>query len=326
MKIFNSIHNHEVSCYLEILYHASASKEPVSEPELRQIIQKYPLMGFDSMKRILKFLQDSGILCEASEKGHYQLAEDNLKPVRPILTSPEIDYLHYILEHPLSTLFLTESLRSKLLTLCRGKTSRILNPEYIIDLRSKYSLDMPMPPEDFRTIVKAIEQNRRIRYRYTTKDSSDETQAECVPYRLEYSDTDGRWWLLLYDELQQRSIKAILSNLQQIELGSRHSLSDAAFQESLQRLKSEQKLVLRVNDQKNALLRCFSLFEQQDRLSVKKVAEGEYLLEMTYYAFDNKEILKKLLFLGDQVILEAPENLRQEYLQNLKSILKNHGG
>lgn len=326
MKIFNHIKNVEVSCHLEVLYQASCKGGILSKNEIKDIVGKYSLGGFDNTEKVLAFLQQGKLLCKREDQQVYELVDKTSGTIFPLVTVLERDYLKYIMESSKARIFLPEELYDRLSQDLDKIESRILDRQYILDIKPDFPERNPMGGSDFRMVLDAIDQGRRIHYGYVTQYSQEISFSENIPYRLEYSDYDGRWWIILYDEQEKRTIKAQLKNLSQISMGEPHGVSDRAIKQAIESKKSEKKLVLLVEDGKNALYRCFSLFGTQERISVEKIAEGIYQLELNYYLFDREEILKKLLFLGSKVRVKEPRELVEAHLDNLRKILQNYEG
>ena len=218
-----------------------------------------------------------------------------------------LDYLQYILRLPEASLFLPADLREKLLA---------DTPDALLQLHRlipENSTDTPrLCPEDFQTLLQAICQQREICYSYRTKDSQDYIRTTCVPWKLEHSVYDSRWWVILYDPTAGRTIKAVLSNLQDVHLGGKHGISEAQILEAMDALKDPEPVRLVVKDTKNALERCFLCFENREFIQTEALGEDLYSLAFTYYRFDTEEILRKLLYLGPAVTLAGPESLKNQ--------------
>lgn len=325
MSIFNSIKNVEVSCYLEILYYMTSHRGKSTKKEIEDIVQKYSLGGYGNSEKILCFLMDIGLILYDVPTDVYCLV-NNTERLLPIVTDWELDYLKYILDKPQAKLFLTKDLIEKLKLGNALIRQPLLYEEYIIDMKSKYADEIPQDSDSFIKIAEAIEKGYRISYCYTTKKSKEKKFSEAIPYRIEHSEMDGRWWVLLYHEAERRSIKALLEHLSQVELMEKAPLLNDEVKNFLFEKRGNQQMVLRIMNEKNALFRFFSLFEQQERKPPEELSDGSYRVEISYYEFDKHEILKKLLYLGGKVVLEEPKELLQEYLGELKMIMQRYGG
>jgi predicted DNA-binding transcriptional regulator YafY len=63
-------------------------------------------------------------------------------------------------------------------------------------------------------------------------------------------------------------------------------------------------------------------FERQMLRTIRRREDGNYLLSFRWYAFDESEILQKLLYLGPAVRLLSPVSLRQKLLSLLDEALQ----
>ena len=157
-----------------------------------------------------------------------------------------------------------------------------------------------------------------IRYRYRTREDGTYIQCEMTPWKLEYSAYDRRWWVILYDAAAGRTIKARLDNLKDVALGDRSDASPEDIAAAMESLLAPEPVVLQVDDVKNVLERCFLAFENQlFEETVQQPGQG-CRIAFRYYRFDEGEILRRLLYLGPDVKLLAPQSLREKLLQMVK--------
>lgn len=247
---------------------------------------------------------------------HCQLSTPAVQPHMPAGTI-ERAYLQYILSLPEAKLFLDTDVRQKL----TAQSPDWYNSIKRFFPRGEGRTDM-ISGENFRTILAAIHQGRTILYRYRTKGSRQYQQTECVPWKLEYSAYDRRWWILLYDIDEERTIKSVLGNLQDVQLGTTHHISQEEILEAMDNLKMPEPVVIRVENIRNGLERCFLQFETQEFQQTRALGNNRYELSFTYYKFDTEEILRKLLGLGPAVTLVGPQSLKDALRQRLRLALE----
>ncbi len=232
----------------------------------------------------------------------------------------EREYLQYILRLPEAELFLEEDVRQMLMAQSPDWYSGIRR----FSPRGECRTDAVLG-ENFRTILTAIHQGKTIIYRYRTKGSNRYQQAECVPWKLEYSAYDRRWWIILYDPEEERTIKSVLSNLRDVQLGTRHLISQEQILAAMDKLKMPEPVVIRVENVHNGLERCFLQFETQEFQQTRSLGNNQYELSFTYYKFDTEETLRKLLCLGPAVTLVGPRSLKEALRQRLLLALELTG-
>ena len=80
-------------------------------------------------------------------------------------------------------------------------------------------------------------------------------------------------------------------------------------------------VVLHIIDEKNALERCFFCFEDMFEMTAYKMNEKEYKLKFMYFDWDLHVIVRKLLYLGENVVLQSPTIIKKEIIDELKTAL-----
>ena len=78
-------------------------------------------------------------------------------------------------------------------------------------------------------------------------------------------------------------------------------------------------LVLKIEDNKNTLDRCFNLFSSYDKKYYYD-EEDNLILTIYYHDFDEAEIIRDILSLGKSAVVLSPEFVRKEVI---KRILRN---
>lgn len=248
------------------------------------------------------------------------LSSDYANPPRLPMSQVEREYLQYILDErqmPEVSLFLSEETRKALTT---------QPPQWKFYIHQHRPKGMELPrnpgPEGFRVLLEAIHGNLLVRYRYRTRDSREEQEALCVPWKLEYSAYDRRWWAILYDPEQKRTVKAPLNHLRDMSIAGKSGVTEPEIEAAMDTLRMPEPVVIRVKDERNALQRCFLAFENQEIFDSSRIGPGEYRLCFHAYRFDEEEILRQLMQLGSNVALEAPTDLKERLRQRVKESLE----
>lgn len=148
---------------------------------------------------------------------------------------------------------------------------------------------------------------------------TDGKSLRCYPFRLDFNAINGRfsYWISEngtdFQRIPVRNVTAI--TLEAKKIPDLH----AAFEEFLQ---SQQKEVrLEVTFEQNAVERCFYLFSSYRKESQYDEQTKQYILNITYYAFDEKEVLNNILSLGNEALVLGPEDIRQKVIDRLKAIV-----
>lgn len=159
-------------------------------------------------------------------------------------------------------------------------------------------------------------------YLFTRDHQTVPRQAEALPWKLEYSAYDRRWWVILYDPGQSRTIKARLDNLEEIRLLGPSGVEDGEVEAAMDRLLEPEPVVLEVRRTRGTLERCFLVLENQLFERTRQVSEDCFYVSFRYYRFDRSEILRRLLYLGPGVRLISPPDLREALVALLDQALE----
>lgn len=167
-------------------------------------------------------------------------------------------------------------------------------------------------------IWKALREAKKLRYVNIDKNGThhDNTFAPC---RLEYDAAMNRFFLIVWDEKENRAVKINIHRLETLEITNNKIPSDMEekFMEFLSTRKSE--VTFRLVDKKNthAFDRCYSLFSAYDKEACA-VEENVYTIKVYFQDFDRREIIARLLSLGSAAIVEKPADIRNEIVTRLK--------
>jgi len=262
-------------------------------------------------------IQDPGRVMEQLREAGFLGSQE---PLRLPMSQVEREYLQYILDPrnmPEAELFLSPETRSAL----QGKV-----PGWIghIQWMKAPGMDLPENPgsQGFRELLRAIRERRMIAYRYRESGKNEEQETTCLPWKVEYSAYDRRWWVILYDSQDKRTIKARLNHLRGIQVLEESPVTEGEIMAAMEKLRMENHVILRIRDAHNALQRCFTAFENQEIVASSYSPETGYTLEFHAFRFDEEEILRQLMYLGPNVRLEAPEELREKLQDRLEKAKK----
>lgn len=271
--------------------------------------------GLDYAGQVLEPLYRAGFL-EHCGRG-CRLAEGMLAPYLP-MSAMELDYLAWILNLPEASLFLDAKVLEALRSAC-GTT------DFFQPVQFYAPPGEPLParpgPEGFHTLLEAVRQRRLIQYDYFIQGDLTPHVGITMPWKLEYSAYDRRWWVILYDREADRTIKARLNNLEHIQLLGPAGVSEETIRQAMDRLLEPEPVVLRVRKEKGALERCFLVFEGQLFQETRQLSPSSFYLSFRIYRFDRGDILRRLLYLGPAVTLLEPASMRKDLAELLDRAL-----
>lgn len=301
MRRFNRYQSRAMQFSLDLFSHLQNG--PLSGEMLAALAREWGLDYADQVVQPLReaeLLQWDGKLCR-------------LVPGQPVprlpMSTPERSYLRAILDLPEAELFLSPETKEKLRGQCAGT-----EPETPVEHWAPAGEPVPRQPgpEGFQTLLRAAERRWLVDYVYRTNTDETLRQARALPWKLEYSAYDRRWWVIFYRPEEQRTIKARLENLRQIRLAGPSDVTEAEVEEAMDRLMEPEPVVLEVTRTRGTLERCFLVFENQLFVRTRQVSQDRFRLSFQYYRFDRSEILRRLLYLGPGVRLVSPDGMRRE--------------
>ena len=311
MNLFNKYQSRVLQFALELLTRLQGGAG-LSAGQLQDLAGQW---GLDYADQVVSPLCRAGVLERVD--GGCRLAPGQ-GDVRLPLSAAERSYLSAALALPEAALFLDEPLREKLTAL-----SGALSLEAVVQRYAPTGEALPrIAPEDFRTLLKAIRQRRMVEYAYCTRESDTLHEAKTLPWKLEYSAFDGRWWVILYDLVARRTIKARLEHLENIRLLGPANVPETEIAAAMERLLEPEPVVLEVERTRGALERCFLVFENQLFERTQQLTQDRFRLSFRWYRFDRQEILRRLLYLGPGVRLVSPVSLRQDRTRLVEQALK----
>ena len=300
MKLFNKYQSRALQFALDLL--SQLQSAALSSSQVQALAQQW---GLDYADQVIQPLCRAGFLEQTADG--YRLTAAGALPRLP-------------LQIPEAQLFLEPALWERLAALCAGTPAPPSVQRYA-------PAGEPLPqhpgPEGFRTLLKAAQRRWLIRYTYYSRDHQTiPRQAEALPWKLEYSAYDRRWWVILYDPGQSRTIKARLDNLEEIRLLGPSGVEDGEVEAAMDRLLEPEPVVLEVRRTRGTLERCFLVLENQLFERTRQVSEDCFYVSFRYYRFDRSEILRRLLYLGPGVRLISPPDLRQALIALLDQALE----
>lgn len=248
-------------------------------------------------------------------------------PIPVIASLAEKAWLYYILQNSKSDLFLEPATKQKLILALENEIDQSRFPiksEYI-DIRL-LSPDNKLSVTDevltnFKTIVSAIKQHRRLFVTNTTFSGQIYKNQEVYPYKLEYSVQFDSFSLSCYPLDTKRPVKMNLTNLSAVKMGDEiveydQFLSD--FEKQLKNTKEKIPVSIEIRNQAEAYDRCAYLFSSYDTFCYDK-GNDTLLMNIYYYRFQKDEIIRNILFLGHYVKVVSPKNIVDEVVSNISA-------
>ncbi|URZ17563.1 hypothetical protein CLFE_036160 [Clostridium felsineum DSM 794] len=252
---------------------------------------------------------------------------DKAIPVR--FTNLEKAWLKNMLEHKDIKNILRSSTIEKLKNAICDVDAPIINEIVHITNQSKaYSVKSTEEfEENFRKLLKAISEEKSVRYRGMNKYGNGYFDKSAFPIRLEYSLRDERFRVSMYSTDENRFVMSDIFSMSDIKIYENIN-SNIKREDILKKLRSQkyskEPIIMEVIDKKFAMERCFMSFSELERYS-RCISKDKYELKLFYYTFEEEEIIRKILALGPYVKVLEPEKIRNEIIRRIRVALDING-
>lgn len=161
----------------------------------------------------------------------------------------------------------------------------------------------------FRTILKAMNQNKCIKIEMTSRKGTT-VYARCNPEKLEYSEKDDKFRLITSGCPFLKTVN--LSRITKCKVYAGERILESEPFGSV-----TETVTLRISDERNALERAllhFAHFEKR----CEKEDDNKYLLHVNYDKEDETEIVIRVLSFGPMIEVLSPDNFRNLIKERLK--------
>lgn len=311
--------------------------------DLLMEMEKKPEKSMTSSE-ILEFVFDRGIYTSSFEKSLLNKWEDETQnlnvlkeiskdiytsDVEGIVPPPILDiemmYLKSILNNDKINVFLDKTTIQKLKEMLKEYEHFQLGKHIEIQGVAKRDYDCQKLSEIFFLILKSKEEKRPIKYSYTTKTNQVFRKNLMVPYKIEYSVRDDKFYIIYYSLEQGRMNKGIISRFSKMELGPKYAdydfiLRSIPYEVEVQRMKDP--IVIEVRDRDNAAERAFHILSCFEKRAYYDKEKDIYKIAIYYYEYDEAELISRILSLGKNAEVISPENIRMEIVQRIKKAIQ----
>jgi RNA-splicing ligase RtcB len=269
-------------------------------------------------------------LLKQKDERYYPNNKAYKKPAVPVrLTKLEKAWLKNLLKEPNLELILSDETIAKLSESL--KDFDCPNIDEIIEITNKSSLpemeDISRYEGNFKILLKAIMEERPIRYCNTDRLGNEYCGKSALPIRLEYSLKDGRFRVSMYSLDEKRPLMANVYNMRDIKIDynkkpeiHRKDLIKLIHQDRY----AKEPIVLEVTDKRAAMERCFMSFSEMERSS-RCIGEDKYEMKLLYYTFEEEEVIRKILALGPYVKVISPQRIVSEVIKRIRRALELNG-
>ena len=281
--------------------------------------------GEDDIKKCVLFSDDGGeiVFRPCSE----EMCENDDIGIPPLLSKTERRYLKTIMNDPLFRALSGDVIFRKLEAALKDTEPYDWNDFFSYRLGkpvSRVLFHSPELAEKIAVIVKAIREHRAIQY--INHAHRGDIESEAYPYRIMYSRKRDSFQVLMYLADEERVILANIYNLEDISVTDKVNCDvdkkAMAFLEK--RKQSSEPLVLELDVIYRSVERCFSLFVSYEKSAVYDEKTKKHTIKINYYDFDEEEIIRSILSLGDAVKVISPAKIRSKVIEEIKKSAENY--
>lgn len=326
MTLFNTFKNDYFSLVATLINEMVQTGQPMTKKEIHQRLmttgfdEPYPefesaLTGLSNTFGTLNILKaaDGGFFPEIDTAIPVQLNASELQWMKMMLSDKRIQlHLDQDLIHQLQEIFDYYDIKwDKSLWIERNINDNNDDPDNE-HLRT-----------NIKTFSEAVNQGLCIKYHYTTM-TGIKIEGHGRPHRIEYSPRNNRYMgtILVYDEANHvhRIIKVIMANLIiDTTIALSEDLTDQCVQAFYENKKNQTNpLVLKVVTDEvkaiNILDRCFHRLSYYDKSAYINKNDKTYYINIDYYDFDERELIRDILSFGSSVVVIEPEHIRKKVI------------
>jgi len=320
MILFHEFKNKYITATITLI-NRIARGEKIKKSQLGTCIQEEvcentPAIGWQYIAR----LQEDYALFDNEQTQYLKLKgygeKEGAIAIRPTIS--EKIWLKEMLQDEKAKLFLEDETLIKLKKALEGVENFEIQKNIEIEGRkqNKDVLDEAYI-KHFKLVKQAIEEGRYLIYTNYTAKGEVLRDKEAIPYKLEYDLLEQKFRVSMWNEQQERPIKANLDRLSELALGDK--VTTKKFLSSEEMISSklvDEKLTFCVKNENNAIERTMLLFATYDR-SIRRLEDDTYMIEISFYTFQEQELIQKVLSMGKEARVMGPEKIVSEIKRRL---------
>ena len=173
--------------------------------------------------------------------------------------------------------------------------------------------------KNFRTVLKAIHQKKKISLEYTGR-IGQQKRFICEPYKIEYSEKDDKFRIISKVKNQHSILN--IARINTCEL-TENSMVDDISEEDLP-FNRRASVTLEIYNERNAMERVMFAFAHFEKSAVQ-ISDDIYQLTLNYDSFDETELVIRVLSFGPMVKVIEPASFRsliRERISNQIELMK----
>ncbi len=173
--------------------------------------------------------------------------------------------------------------------------------------------------KNFRTVIKAIHQKKKISLEYTGR-FGQQKRFICEPYKIEYSEKDDKFRII--SKVKNHHSILNVARINTCEL-TENSMVDEISEEDLP-YNRRASVTLEIYNERKAMERVMFAFAHFEKSAIQ-ISDDIYQLTLNYDSFDETELVIRVLSFGPMVKVIEPASFRrliQERISNQIELMK----
>lgn len=299
---------------IERIKNKYACYEHYLNPIFNEIIPK----SINKKTFLFEMVEDDGV-------SKYKLRID--APLIPIITNSELIWLKSIMNKYMTRRTINNEAVNYLNEIL-AKTNDIITHNVLYKNYSQLIRKDKNNPvfDNLAKIARAIINKKLILFDYKTYNNIIFERQLAVPLKIEYSIKDDLFYLIAYIIKNNNVVKCAVHKLKNIEMDDEIKNIEEFYErekEYLLSFKAPKPIVLEIKNQNNALERAFYLFSCFEKRAMYNEEKNVHVLYISYYKFEEAEIISRILSLGKNVVVTSPDEVRNEIIRRIKLALNN---
>lgn len=331
MELFNEVKNRYFQLIFKIINECADGKAKseilhiIDEGEFEQKVIGKNQQSFADLI-LNRSSEDDNLNLLTEEEGMFYPALNVAKPPLPVrFTKLEKYWLKALLEEPGVRMVISEETLNKLKeslgdidTPIKSEYFEMTNTIKLPDILQKEAYE-----KNFRLILKALQNEKLIRYSNTDRKGNVYENKLAVPVSIEYSMRDARFRVSMYSIDDNRPIMANIFTLSDIRIVDEEVNIDRETAKKLlfQQKYSEEPVVMEVTDKKAAMERCFMCFSGMER-TARDLGNNKYEIRLNYYLFEEENLIRSIISLGPYVKVVSPQRIADEIVERVKKSIR----
>ncbi len=315
MKLFNETMNK----YYELISYLLNSKKSFSDKDLNKFMAEFVFGEIDFEVVDTLFSREIGqeVVFSYEDEVFMPIIENKF-PIRN--NAIELQAVKSLIGNRYAKHFLSDSTERKIMNV----TSNIV-PEWDvrdIEIKNQYLFGVVEDDVDYEKelsiIASAIRGHNSISYDNVRPGVFEYREAKVLPIKIEYSFVNDLYRICAFEPTELRFIKMNLRTMSNIKKNSDYCDNlEEDYKKFLK--KNTIKIILDIEPINHVVERCFRIFSFYNRRAIYDKDENKYRLEISYFSFDENEVIRNILSLGSSVIVIEPARIQKEVYRRILS-------